>query len=184
MAQAISTTSALGFTLHDLKFEFVSRFKLLLQDEKAKAISNVHVKGRGALNAIIGKENPHFTKYSLLGHIYLFLLITMEEAVIDMTLKGITLNNANIEEKLTKQSLYKQLALFSREILSVKLALTARKAFEKYKNHYMLCSFYNLMEWRVSRAAIESNDIPPPFPQEYKLSYVIKIVFNPLLSSQ
>jgi hypothetical protein len=80
MAQAISTTSALGFMLHDLKYEFVSRFidELLLQDKKAKAIGNVHVKGKGALNAIIGKGNLHFTKYSLLSHIYLFLLITME----------------------------------------------------------------------------------------------------------
>jgi hypothetical protein len=110
---------------------------LLLQDKKAKDIYNLHVKGRGALNAIIGKGNPHFAKYSLLGHTYLFLLITMEEAVRDMTMKGITLNNANIEDKLTKQSLYQQLALFSREISSVKLASTAQKTFEKYKNDYM-----------------------------------------------
>jgi hypothetical protein len=49
MAKAISATSALGFMLHDLKYEFVSRFidELLLQDKKAKAIGNVHVKGKG-----------------------------------------------------------------------------------------------------------------------------------------
>jgi hypothetical protein len=103
----------------------------------------------------------------------------MEEVVRDMTLKGATLNNANIEEKLTKQSLYKQLALFSRDISSVKLALTAGKAFEKYKNDYMLCSFYNLMEWRISRAAKESNDITPPFPHEYKVVICDQNCFQP-----
>jgi hypothetical protein len=43
----------------------------------------------------------------------------------------------------------------------------------------MLCSFYNLMEWRVSMAAIESNDITPPFPQEYKVIIFDQNCFQP-----
>jgi len=39
--------------------------------------------------------------------------------------------------------------------------------------------FYNLMEWRVSMAAIESNDITPPFPQEYKVIICDQNCFQP-----
>ena len=83
MGHAIQTASSLGFMLYDLNNEFCSRFvsELLLCDKNAKAIGSPHIITRYKLGAFIGEGNAHFFKYSMLGHVYLFLLIIMEEAI-------------------------------------------------------------------------------------------------------
>jgi hypothetical protein len=81
MNHAITATSALGFLLRDLNKEFASRFadELTLCDKQAHTLASQSVTNRGSLNATIGEGNCRYFKYPLLGHCYLFRLITMEE---------------------------------------------------------------------------------------------------------
>ena len=59
MELAVSTLSALGFMLKDLKYEFAARFtdELLVKDKWAKAIGNTNISSRASMNAIIGEGN-------------------------------------------------------------------------------------------------------------------------------
>jgi len=47
----------------------------------------------------IGEGNKHFFKYSMLGHIYLYTIIMMEEVIRETNVIPIIDQNAVIEEK-------------------------------------------------------------------------------------
>jgi hypothetical protein len=124
---------------------------------------------RATLGACIGEGNSHFFKYSLLGHVYLLILIIIEEACKDLPIHNGTLQSMLFEEKLSRNTIYKQLALFPKEISAYKLSASAREAFRKFKNDYKISSFFHLIEWRISTSALESTN--PVYPQacDYKV---------------
>jgi hypothetical protein len=152
MEKAIRTTSALGFILRDLNHELCSRFidELLLNDRNAKAVANLQIKTRSNMNACLGEGNQHFYKYSLVGHIYIYILI---QIILEEARKKLDLNidenvNDGMERILLRPTFYGQINCFPKEISALKLASTAINCIKKFKNDYKLGSFHQLMEWR------------------------------------
>jgi len=78
-------------------------------------------------------------------------------------------HNIALEEVLSRPILYRQLALFPGEISALKLASNAQRTIEKFKNDYKCSGFYNLIEWRTSKAILESQHIQSPLSGEYKV---------------
>jgi len=103
MSHAITSTCALGFMLRDLNNEFCARYadELLSCNNKAKALGSQYITTRASLEAIIGEGNRHFLKYTMLGHIYLFVLIIMEEACKNIPEIGTIQHNIALEELLS-----------------------------------------------------------------------------------
>jgi hypothetical protein len=161
MSHAITSTCALGFMLRDLNNEFCARYadELLSCDNKAKALGSQYITTRASLGAVIGEGNHHFLKNTMLGHIYLFVLTIMEEACKNIPEIGTIQHNIPLEELLSWPMLYKQLALFPGEISVLKLASNAWRAIEKFKNDYKCNGSYYLIEWRTSKATLESHHI-------------------------
>jgi len=93
MNHAIMTTCALGFILRDFNMEFASRLadELLLNDKNA--LGSPNIVNWAILGAIIGDGNKYFFKYSILGHIYLFICIIIGEACKDLPIFDVTLRN-------------------------------------------------------------------------------------------
>jgi len=75
----------------------------------------------------------------------------------------------------------RQLALFPGEISALKLASNARRTIEKFKNDYKCSGFYNLIEWRTSKAFLESQHVQSPLSGEYKVLIHDDNAFQPLL---
>jgi hypothetical protein len=80
-------------------------------DKVAKAIGSPCINTQVSLGAFIGEGNKNFCKYSILGHIYFFTLIVLEEAVEEAinenTVYAALVLNESIEEKLSRPALYK-----------------------------------------------------------------------------
>jgi hypothetical protein len=171
--------------LRDLNNKFCARFaiELLLCDKKAKAIGSNNITTRASLGAIIGEGNCQFFKYSMIGHIYLFTLIIMEKSCKNIPEIDTIQHNIALEEVLSRPILYRQLALFPGEILALKLALNARGAIEKFKNDYKCSGSYNLIEWRTSKAILESNHIQSTLSGEYKVLIHDDNGFQPLITA-
>ncbi len=117
---------------------------LLLKDKKVKVIGSPDTTNSATLSAIIGEGN--LLKYSLLWHIYLLIQILFEEVTHNRISSCELSRSRAIEEKVSRPAIYRQLAMFSGEILPVKLVATARITIEKYNNDYKLFGFYNWME--------------------------------------
>jgi hypothetical protein len=156
--------------LKDLKHEFAARLtdELLAEDKWTKAIGNTDISSHASMNAIIGEGNPHFKKYSVFGHVYLFILIIIEQALKDTNGLCRDRINATLEEKLGRPSIYRQIAIFSGEMSPIKLATAARDAMRKFRNDYKLVGFYNIIEWRRSTRDAESNVLIIPRLDQYK----------------
>jgi hypothetical protein len=88
-------------------------------------------------------------KHSMLGHLYLFSQIALEEITRTSECILHTDQNTVIQEKLSKPKSFKQLDLFTGEVSPSKLAATARKTIRQFNNDYRLCSFCYLVEWRA-----------------------------------
>jgi hypothetical protein len=88
MHYAISSTCVFGFILQDLNHEFAARFadELILHDKNAKVLGSPNIATQSKLSAIIGEGNGHFFKYSLLGHIYLLIIVLIEEVCKELLL--------------------------------------------------------------------------------------------------
>jgi hypothetical protein len=177
-------TSAIGFILRDLDHELVSKFtdELLLCDRWAKAIGYPNITNRATLGAIIGNGNEHFCKYSMLGHVYLFLLIVIEEIGANTFVANELLRNNAIEDRLSRPAVYRQFSFFSGEISALRLASCARSTIEKFKNNYTMCSFYKLMEWQRSREDSFHSNVQNPKPEEYKIIIDDDNIFRPLIT--
>jgi len=185
MELAVRNLSALGFLLKDLKYEFPARLtdEVLAKDKWAKAIGNTDISSRASMNAIIGEGNIHFEKYSAIGHVYLFILIIIEEALKDTNGLCRDRINAALEENLGRPSIYRQIAIFSGEISPIKLATAARDAIRKFKNDYKLVGFYNIIEWRRSKRDAESNILITPRPDQYKTLIGQNNFFQPMITN-
>jgi hypothetical protein len=155
--------------LKDLNNEFCSRFtdELLLGDKKAKAIGSTLIKNHATLDAFIGEGDKHFFKYSMLGHIYLFTLIILDEVMKKTNVTPIIDQSAIIEERLSRPALYRRLALFSGEISALKLVAAARSTIEKFKNDSKMGGFVNLMEWSCKKVDINNPIQRMPEVQDY-----------------
>jgi len=129
MAKAVQSTCAYGFMLRDFNQEWISRYtdNLLLADKNAKTIGSSAITNRVNLGAYTGIENKHFSKYAMLGHIYLLLSIIMEELIQDTHNDAIIDQDAAVEDKVCKPMSYKQIPLFVGEISPTKLASTAKE---------------------------------------------------------
>jgi len=138
--------------LRDLKNEFAARFadEILLNDRRAKPVGCPTVQNRSSLNATIGEGCRHFLKYSLVGHVYLFILATMEEITREAPALSHPTFNSDLERKLSSPMLYTQLPLFRNVVSAPSLAAAARRAIAKQKSDYQIGSFYNLIEWRTN----------------------------------
>jgi hypothetical protein len=170
MEKAIRTTSAFGFILRDMNQEFSSRFayNLLLADKKANTLGSPRITDQAHLGAIIGEGSKHFYKYSILGHIYLFIEITLKQ-IVDQLDNGVIINQSvMIEEELTKPITYKRMSLFSGEISPSKLAAYARLTIQQFRYDYKILSFYSLVEWRSKRGALEIHQRQTPLSHEYR----------------
>jgi hypothetical protein len=110
MAQAIITTSALGFMLHDLNHELCSRIndELLLSDHAAQTL--------GCLGAFIGEGNKRFLRYSIIGHVHLLLQEFMKATNDTILATSIRQRDILLEDKLSQPQIYRQIALFPKEI--------------------------------------------------------------------
>jgi len=66
------------------------------------------------------------------------------------------------------------------------MSANAREAFQKFKNDYKLCSFYHLIEWRISMNALELTQPVQPQECDYKTIIHDRNVYLPqaLLSMQ
>jgi len=115
--------------LRDFNQEWISRYtdNLLLADKNAKTIGSSAITNRVNLGAYTGIENKHFSKYAMLGHIYLLLSIIMEELIQDTHNDAIIDQDAAVEDKVCKPMSYKQIPLFVGEISPTKLASTAKE---------------------------------------------------------
>ena len=184
MERAINTTCVLCFILRDLKYEFAARFtdELLLRDRNAKAIGDPNICTRAAMNAIIVEGNMHFLKYSLLGHVYLLILIIIEEVMKGLNIDFIMRLNLAFADKLTRPAIYKQLAFFPGEFSALKLAIAARTTLEKFQNDYKLGRLYNLTEWRISRRRAESNMHFAPQQNQYTTLIGENNFFQPFIT--
>ena len=52
------------------------------------------------------------------------------------------ISNENLEAILSRPDIYRKLKLFPKEFSALRLAATARRMFEKFKNDYKVCGFY------------------------------------------
>jgi hypothetical protein len=151
MEKTIRSSCQLGFMLyHELCARFVD--ELLLSDRNAKAIASPHITTGASLGACLGKGNMHFFKYSVLRHVYLLLQIILEEARKSEIMLDDNYHSTRFEEILSRPSFYNQVNCFSKEILAIKIANTAKSCFKKYKYDYRIDSIINLREWRCCKA--------------------------------
>jgi hypothetical protein len=123
MAQAITSVSTLGFMLRDLDEELCARIveEHLLGDQLARSVGDPNTPGRAKLGAFIGEGCKRFYRYSIIGHVYLFL-----KALIDDTSRNImtmhrTGLNAILSDKLSRPGIYKEANLFPKEISPIRL---------------------------------------------------------------
>ncbi len=93
----------------------------------------------------------------MIRHICLFTLIIMVESCKNIPEIDTIHHNIALEEVLSRPILYRQLALFPGEISALKLASNAQRTIEKFKNDYKCSGSYNLIEWRTSKAILESK---------------------------
>jgi len=170
MAKAINTTASVGFMLRDLNKEYVARFtdNLLLLDKKVKLLGGQLVKNRATLGPTLGDGTKNCYKYSLLGQIYLFSSILIEEIEKETEVIIIQNRNAAIEQRLTRPAYYKQTGIFSGMIAPTKLAACARKTLLQFKNDYKIASFCRLIEWRCRKDAIHLPHPSQPTYDEYR----------------
>jgi hypothetical protein len=189
MEKAVDTTSKYGFMLRDLNSELCSRFvdELLIQDKNAKTLGSPKITTRAKLGAFIGEGNPHFLKYSALGHIYLLLKIIIEEVYVEMrsdeTAPTDNLTNAAILNKLSRRETFDKFKLFPGEISSLKLAATARSTIDKFQTDYKACCFYNLAEWRSYKDAAMSGFIQCPRSSDYRVIINDENAFIPIVTN-
>jgi len=115
MEKVIKNTCRLGFMLRDLNDELGSRFidELFILDRNAKELARPLITTRHSLGASIGAGNDTFIKYSMLGHQYILLQIVLEEAKKTTLLIDTNSTNANLEDILTKTSIYRRLNCFT-----------------------------------------------------------------------
>jgi len=120
----------------------------------------------------------------MVGHIYLFLLITLEEATKE-TNRNCTSNLVRelyLEQILLRPTLYKELDLFAGEISAMKLAAMTRTTIEKFKNDYKAYGLYTLIEWRLSSPAVDLDQNQIPHPNEYRTLISDDNIFKPKIT--
>jgi len=171
MEKVIKNTCKLGFMLRDLNDELGSRFidELLILDRNAKELARPLITTRHSLGASIGAGNDTFIKYSMLGHHYILLQIVLEEAKKTTLLIDTNSPNANLEEILTKTSIYWRLNCFTNEISADRLANAAKRCLKKFKDDYKIGSIMHLMEWRCKRSDLDNHCIIKPLNDYIKI---------------
>jgi hypothetical protein len=181
MAKAITTTANIGFMLRDLNHEYIARFadNLLLQDKKVKLLGGQATKNRASLGPTLGEGITNCYKYSLLGQIYLFSNILIEEVKRDTEAVIIVNQNAAIEDKLSRPAYYQQTGIFRGIIAPTKLAACTRSTILQFINDYKIASFYQLIEWRFRRDALEVQPPPQPSALDYKILINDENCFRP-----
>jgi hypothetical protein len=181
MEKAIRTTSQLGFMLRNMDHEVCSRFvdELLLHDKNAKAIGDVNISSRDELSACIGEGNKNFSKYSVVGHIYILIKLILEEIKKAVILTNDNQVNDRFEDMVTKTMIYNRLNCFPKEISAIKLTSTARICIAKYKNDYKIGRFINLVEWRASRSDVINQRHITPQPQDFRTNIDDESAFYP-----
>jgi len=187
MAEAIYTTSALGFMLRDMNNELCARItdEILLADRTAKALGDLGIGNRRKLGPIIGEGNENFHKHTITGRTYLRIRIAIQEArrqTYSATIDQQTWNNS-VEDKLSRPELYKSLSLFPKELSPVRLATCARLAIAKFKNDYRSFGFYNLKEWRATKAEIQLHLPQDPRNEDYVTIIDESNAYHPMIMS-
>jgi hypothetical protein len=115
MEKVVKSTCKLGFMLRDLNDELGSRFidELLILDRNAKELASPLITTRHSSGASLGAGNDTFVKYSMLGHTYILLQVVLEEAKKSALVTNTNSTNANLEDILTKTSIYRRLNCFT-----------------------------------------------------------------------
>ena len=150
-----------------------------MRDKWAKHIGSSLIHNHASLGLSFGKGNTHFYKYSMLGHIYLFLGILLEETVANTNWNGNSIHSTALEDKLSKPAICSQIPLFAGEISALQLASSARIGIEKLKNDYKICCFYNIIEWRSTREDVTSMRMQQPKIEDYKILINDSNIFLP-----
>jgi hypothetical protein len=184
MAQAIITTSALGFMLRDLNHELCSRItdELLLSDHAAQTLGCPNITNRRKLGAFIGEGNKRFLRYSIIGHVHLLLQEFMKATNDTIVATSIRQRDILLEDKLSWPPIYRQTALFPKEISPLRIATQARMAIDKFKNDYTIGCFLHLIEWRIARNAVDQPLQLKPQREDYRTIINTENVYRPSLS--
>jgi len=184
MERVVQTTCLLGFMLRNLEHELCSRIadELLLMDRNAKGLGNKEISNRASLNACIGKGNNQFCKYSLFGHVYLLLLVIIEE-IMAMTANEHTARERSriFEERLSRPAIFTQLKCFQKEISATRLATAARACIAKQQNDYKIGCFLYLSEWRSRHSQLDLTLEMDPQARTFTTIIDDNNVFSPII---